>query len=29
VGRVVLVVWPFSRLSLESVPAIFDNPALG
>lgn len=29
VGRVVLVVWPFSRLSLESIPSIFDNPALG
>ena len=29
VGRVVLVVWPFSRLALESIPSIFDNPALG
>lgn len=29
VGRVVLVVWPFSRLALESIPSIFNNPALG
>ena len=29
VGRVVLVVWPFSHLGLESIPSIFDNPALG
>ena len=28
VGRVVLVVWPFSHLALESIPSIFDNPAL-
>lgn len=28
VGRVVMVVWPFSRLSTEPIPEIFGNPAL-
>ena len=28
VGRVVLVVWPFDRLSTEPIPEIFGNPAI-
>ncbi len=29
VGRVVLVVWPFDRFAVETIPSIFGNPALG
>lgn len=28
VGRVVLVLWPFDRLAIETIPSIFGNPAL-
>lgn len=28
VGRVVLRVWPLDRLGVESIPSIFDNPAI-
>jgi signal peptidase I len=28
VGRVVVVMWPFDRLGIESIPSIFGNPAL-
>lgn len=29
VGRVVLVLWPFDRFAVETIPSIFGNPALG
>jgi len=29
VGRVVLVLWPFNRFAVETIPSIFGNPALG
>lgn len=29
VGRVVLVLWPFDRFSVDTIPSIFGNPALG
>jgi signal peptidase I len=28
VGRVVAVVWPLSRLTIENIPEIFGNPAI-
>lgn len=28
VGRVILVLWPFDRLAIETIPSIFGNPAL-
>lgn len=28
VGRVVVVMWPFDRLGIETIPSIFGNPAL-
>ncbi len=28
VGRVVLVLWPFDRIAIETIPSIFGNPAL-
>jgi signal peptidase I len=28
VGRVVLVLWPFDRLAIETIPSLFGNPAL-
>jgi len=29
VGRVVVVLWPFDRIAVETIPSIFGNPALG
>jgi signal peptidase I len=29
VGRVALVLWPFNRFAVETIPSIFGNPALG